>query len=45
MTKNEFCQLIGRTESETLDFKEDVYDFGKAKSRDSFIIDVLAMAN
>ena len=45
MNEYEFRQLIGRAESETLDFKEEVYDFGKPQSRDSFIKDVLAMAN
>ena len=45
MTEYEFRQLIGRSESETLDFKEDVYDLSKPQSIGSFIKDVLAMAN
>ena len=43
MTENEFQQLIGRSESQTLDFKEAGYDL--KNSRNKFIKDVLAMAN
>ena len=43
MTEREFQQLIGRSESQTLDFKEAGY--GLKNSRNKFIKDVLAMAN
>jgi len=43
MKMEEFRQLLGRSEGETLDFKEDGYDL--KESRNEFIKDVLAMAN
>ena len=43
MTTEELRQLIGRSEGETLDFKEEGY--GLKESRNAFIKDVLAMAN
>ena len=43
MSVNQFQQLIGRAESETLDFKENGYDL--RNSRNTFIKDVVAMAN
>ena len=43
MTANQFQQVIGRSESETLDFKADSYDL--SNSRNKFVKDVVAMAN
>ena len=43
MTKDELQELLGRSEGETLDFKEEGYDI--KVSRNGFIKDVLAMAN
>ena len=43
MTEADFRRFLGRSESETLDFKEDGYDL--KNSRETFIKDVLAMAN
>ena len=46
MTKDDFRKLIERQESETLDFKEDIYHFKESKEcQHDFVKDVLAMAN
>ena len=46
MTKDDFLKLIERQESETLDFKEDIYHFKESKDcQHDFVKDVLAMAN
>ena len=43
--EDEFRQLIGRAENETLDFKEDGYAIQNPGGRGDFIKDLLAMAN
>ena len=45
MEENQLKQLIGRTENETLDFKEDGYNIQSPGGRGDFIKDLLAMAN
>lgn len=46
MTEDDFRNLIERQESETLDFKEEIYHFQESKKyRQDFVKDVLAMAN
>ena len=45
MTEDELSQLLRRSESETLDFKQDDYDLSIAEKRGEFIKDILAMAN
>ena len=45
MEENQLKQLIGRTENETLDFKEDGYNIQSPRGRGDFIKDLLAMAN
>ena len=45
MTIEQFQKLIARTESPTLDFKEDGYDLQDNIGRGNFIKDLLAMAN
>lgn len=45
MTLEEFERLLPRAEAETLDFKQDSYDFSNSEKRGEFIKDVLSMAN
>lgn len=46
MTKDDFRKLIERQESETLDFKENLYRFKESKEcKNDFVKDVLSMAN
>lgn len=45
MTEHEFQDLLGRPESETLDFKATDYDLKNIEKRTDLIKDVLAMAN
>lgn len=45
MTEDELSELLRRSESETLDFKQDDYDLSIAEKRGEFIKDILAMAN
>ena len=46
MTKDDFRKIIERQESETLDFKENLYRFKESKEcKNDFVKDVLSMAN
>jgi tetratricopeptide (TPR) repeat protein len=45
ITEQEFAHLLSRPESETLDFKESVYDLSSDDLRAKFIKDIICMAN
>ena len=45
MNDDQFRQLLGRAESETLDFKETGYELSDIRGRNAFIKDLVALAN
>jgi len=45
LTPSDFIELLGQTEGQTLDFKQDPYDLSNEEGRGALIKDVLSMAN